>query len=229
MSKKNGKDYLYLIWKSTSEHRQYIVGQLTKNGKFEFCYGIQIEDAMSAGFKPLVSFPDITKTYYSECLFPAFSSRLPDKKRPDIETILERYDLKEYDEYNLLKKSGARLPIDTMEFIDPVFYVDEPFSRRFFIAGPRHYMSCKGDECKSRGIITRGDELFLERDFNNSYDEYAVRIVNKDRELLGFVPRYYSEAVAGIIDANKEYHCYVWMVSNEEICDECIKVELNVP
>ena len=36
MAIKDGKDYLYLIWKCSSNRRQYIVGQLTKNGQYEF-------------------------------------------------------------------------------------------------------------------------------------------------------------------------------------------------
>jgi hypothetical protein len=32
--------------------------------------------------------------------------------------ILRR--LKEFDEYKLLKRSGARLPIDSLEFIEPI-------------------------------------------------------------------------------------------------------------
>ena len=52
-------------------------------------------------------------------LFPVFASRLPDRKREDIDKILQKYGLKEFDEYELLKKSGARLPIDNLEFIVP--------------------------------------------------------------------------------------------------------------
>jgi len=35
MSIKDGKDYIYLVWKETETRRQYIVGQLSKNGQFE--------------------------------------------------------------------------------------------------------------------------------------------------------------------------------------------------
>lgn len=80
MAIKNGKDYLYLIWKCTSNRRQYIVGQLTKNGQYEFQYGGEIKDAIKVGFKPLVSFEKLGNVYKCEELFPVFSSRLPDKK-----------------------------------------------------------------------------------------------------------------------------------------------------
>ena len=55
MSVKDGRDYLYLIWKCASNRRQYIVGQLSKNGQYEFRYGEEIEEAMEKGFMPLIS------------------------------------------------------------------------------------------------------------------------------------------------------------------------------
>lgn len=108
MSSKEGRDYLYLIWKDPITRRNYIVGQLTKNGQYEFSYGHEVKDE------------DIDKVYTSDSLFPTFSSRLPDRKRRGIERILAKYDLEEFNDYKLLKRSGARLPIDTIEFIDPI-------------------------------------------------------------------------------------------------------------
>ena len=81
MAIKDGKDYLYLIWKCSSNRRQYIVGQLTKNGQYEFKYCEEIKEAMDVGFTPLVSFEKLDFVYKSEILFPVFASRLPDRKR----------------------------------------------------------------------------------------------------------------------------------------------------
>ena len=50
MAIKDGKDYLYLIWKCSSNRRQYIVGQLTKNGQYEFKYCEDIKKAIKSGF-----------------------------------------------------------------------------------------------------------------------------------------------------------------------------------
>ena len=83
MSIKDGKDYLYLIWKSNATGRQYIVGQLTKNGQYEFQYCKEYEEAIEAGFKPLVSFENPNTIYTCNDLFPVFASRLPDRKRKD--------------------------------------------------------------------------------------------------------------------------------------------------
>ena len=54
-------------------------------------------------------------------LFPVFASCLPDRKRKDIDKILQKYGLKEFDEYELLKKSGARLPIVPHMAKEPAF------------------------------------------------------------------------------------------------------------
>ncbi len=121
MSRKDRRDYIYLIWKEPSTKRNYIVGQLSKNRQYEFSYGHEVAEAIKKGFELLIPFDDINKVYKSDTLFPIFSSRLPDKKRRGIEKILSKYGLQRYDEYKLLKRSGARLPIDSLEFIDPTF------------------------------------------------------------------------------------------------------------
>ena len=64
----------------------------------------------------LIPFPNVNATYENNKLFPCFATRLPDKRRPEIRKILDTYGLKEYDEYELLKASGAKLPTDWYEF-----------------------------------------------------------------------------------------------------------------
>ncbi|MGH4138243.1 hypothetical protein [Clostridium sp.] len=57
-------------------------------------------------------------------MFPAFSSRLPDKRIRDVKEILIKYGLEKYDVFELLKKNGGKLPIDSLKFIEPI-YLDE--------------------------------------------------------------------------------------------------------
>ena len=84
------------------------------------------------GWSKLEAFPEM-KEYKSKVMFPAFASRLPDRKRRDMKRILRKYGLEEFDEFELLKKSGARLPIDTYEFINPIFPDDETVLRDFYV------------------------------------------------------------------------------------------------
>lgn len=84
MSARDGKDYLFLIWKSGESGKQYIVGQLTKSSQYEFEYCEEVREAIKDGFTPLLCFPDLNIVYKDEKLFSVFSSRLPDRKRKNI-------------------------------------------------------------------------------------------------------------------------------------------------
>lgn len=227
MLQKDRRDYLYLIWKSEHSRKQYIVGQLVKNGQYEFRYAEEIQAAMDDGFRPLLCFPDIQKVYMDKKLFSVFASRLPDKKRKDIQNILKKYDLEQYDEYLLLKRSGARLPIDNLEFIDPIMNIDENIERIFFIAGVRHYLGCNGENCGKSISVTRGDEVVLRREPDNRYDKNAVQMLDVSGHLLGYIPRYYSEGVSKMIESSKKIICHVYYVDNNKNCNECIRVILK--
>lgn len=202
MSFKTGKDYLYLIWQDKVSRRQYIVGQLSKNGQYEFCYSNEIKDALEAGFKPLVPFDDLNKTYYSDTLFSTFSSRLPDKKRKDIRKILEKYGLQEYDAYALLKASGARLPIDSLHFVDPILDISTAFDR--------------------------GDQLFLKKEPDNKQDAYAIEIMTGNNKRVGYIPRYYSKAFTRLLDENREIVCHVKRIEKNKPCSECVTLHIEV-
>lgn len=228
MSTKNGKDYLYLIWKHPDTRRQYIVGILSKNGFFEFKYGEEFTEAQKEGFKGIEAFKEFDKTYTSEKLFPVFSSRLPDKKRKGISEILKKYNINEYDEYMLLKNSGARLPIDTLEFIDPIFDDEQPVSRCFYVAGARHYMPCCGEECVNNIDIKENDSLTLCLEPDNKYDKNAVLIKTKNSNVIGYVPRYYSKQVAQMIKDNRNVICRVVEFNKSTHCRECVKVNLCI-
>lgn len=65
----------------------------------------------------MVAFPNIESLYENPQLFACFGTRLPDKRRPEIKEILNTYGMKEYDEFELLKRSGAKLPTDNYAFV----------------------------------------------------------------------------------------------------------------
>jgi hypothetical protein len=229
VSRKDERDYLYLIWKEPISRRNYIVAQLSKNSQYEFSYGYEVEQAIKVGFELLIPFDDIHKVYKSDTLFPTFSSRLPDSKRRGIERILEKYDLKEFDEYKLLKRSGARLPIDSLEFIDPIFEEHNGEIKRIFhIAGVRHYIGCNGDNCEKSIHLSVGDRLSLELESTNEYDINAIKIMYKDNEHVGYLPRYYSESVTEYLKDGATYECKVVGINKDMDCHECIKIKLEI-
>ena len=229
VSRKEGKDYLYLIWKEPITRRNYIVGQLSRNGQYEFCYGYEVKNAIEKGFEPLISFEDIDKVYKSDILFPTFSSRLPDRKRRGIERILSKYGLKTFDEYKLLKRSGARLPIDTLEFIDPIFEEDDgEIKRVFYIAGVRYCTGCDGENCEKALQLNIGAKLKLKPEPSNPYDKNAIKILDKENNHVGYLPRYYSKSVLEYLKEDREYKCTVLEVNKDMQCNECVKVKLEI-
>lgn len=221
--------YLFLIWKDPQTRRNYTVGKLEKIGNtFAFEYGEEAEEAKKAGWELLEAFP-LEVRYESEAVFPAFSSRLPDRKRRDISKILQKYDLEDYDEFELLRKSGARLPIDTYELIDPIFPGDSPIEREFFIMGIRHHAPCDGKDCDLFPIVNVGDNLLFCPEPENEHDSNAICVQSLHGEHLGYVPRYYNKAILDRLKNGVSYTCAVIEINKDENCAECIKVKLNMP
>lgn len=113
------RDLVYLVWKNQNSGKKYKVAMLYKeNGKYFFKYILEnVKEAKKEGFELLISFPRINEVYENSRLFAVFGARLPDKSRPEIAKILSEYGMSEYDEFELLKRSGAKLPIDNYEFV----------------------------------------------------------------------------------------------------------------
>ncbi len=113
------KDLVYLVWKDTNTGNKYKVATLYKeNGIYYFRYILEnVKEAKKYGFKLLIAFPQINALYDNPKLFATFATRLPDATRPEIKEILATYGMTEYDEFELLKRSGAKLPTDNYEFV----------------------------------------------------------------------------------------------------------------
>ena len=121
----NNKNKLFLLWESRLVQRYIIIGELCKytNG-YIFKYSDDIEFAIDNCFSLLLPFKNKKEIYTSEKLFPIFKNRLPDKNRKDIDNILKKYNLKKYDEFEILK-FGTQLPIDNLKFIEKDVYLQK--------------------------------------------------------------------------------------------------------
>ncbi len=227
MANHNGKDYIYLVWKDPKTREQILIGQLSKNGQYEFQYDFDIKKAIDKGFKCLIAFDDIKTKYTSNRLFPTFSSRIPDRRRKDINEILDKYGLDNYDEYELLKKSGGILPIDDLVFIDPILEEKEnPIKRDFNIAGPRHYLGCDGYKCVKSMEMNISEKLLLERELDNEYDEYAIKVLTTNNKHIGYIPRYYNKELIECINLGYSYEMKLLEYNRDKRCSECLKVRL---
>ena len=220
--------FLYLIWKDPHTRSNFIVGKLSRNGKYTFEYFGDFGKAESCGWSKLEAFPEEI-VYESDVLFPVFASRLPDKKRRDIDKILEKYELSEFDEFELLRKSEGKLPIDTYSFIDPIFPEMETIQRDFYIMGIRYHTLCQGKNCEFLPKVSVGEELYFEKEPDNQYDPNAIRIVTVNKDFLGYVPRYYNLPIIERMNKGVSYVCKITDINLNQDCTECIKVRLKMP
>lgn len=221
-------DFLYMIWKDPNSRRNYIIGKLSKGSEYSFEYCGDYKEAQEAGWEFLTAFPE-DKKYVSKSFFAAFASRLPSPKRRGIESILAKYGLDAFDEYEMLRKSTGRLPIDTYEFVDPILPEDKTVEQEFFVVGIRHNATCEGLVCDASPEVVAGDELTLELEPNNPSDEHAVKVLTSHGEMLGYIPRYYSESISTRLHHGDTYCCKAIEVDHTHGCENCLKVRLTIP
>ena len=220
-------DILHLVWKDPKTRRNFIVGELIRSDTFKFQYCGEYRDAQEHGWQKLTAFPD-ERVYESPVLFPVFSSRLPDPKRRDIDSILDKYKLSKYDAFDLLGQNGGRLPIDTYEFIRPIFPEEENIQREFYIMGIRHVALCQGENCELLPNVKINDFLKLVPESENSVDKNAIKVVTNLGDDLGYVPRYYNKEILKRISIGCEYVCKIIEVNRFDNCSECVKVLLKI-
>ena len=89
-------------------------------------------------------------------------------------------------------------------------------------------MGCEGHDCAKAMNVTRGDEVFLEREEDNTFDHNAIRVLDDKAVLLGYIPRYYAEAFVRLMKEKRIICCHVVNVDMSKSCDECIAVVIKI-
>lgn len=111
---------LWLMWKD-DQGEPFKVGELSKGSeKYYFEYDIEgVKKANEYGFSPLPYFPMVNAKYFREELFNSFSNNLPGYGKSDITSVLKKYNINEYDDFEVLIKTGCKTSTDSFEFISP--------------------------------------------------------------------------------------------------------------
>ena len=110
-------EVLYLK-KTDKNGNKVLIGELVKTGgEYMFRYTPEKTDK-PAGFFKVPTFNDVDRVYKSERLFLFFINRLFDRARPDLPQLLEKYGLSDYDEWELLKATKAKLLTDGYELAE---------------------------------------------------------------------------------------------------------------
>ena len=102
-----------LYWNDIEENK-YLLGELYKKDNY---YYFKINEdglgmALKHGCFGIGKINILEKTNKSEDLFEFFKNRIPREDSPNIDDFLKSIGLEEYDEYEILKRTGARLLTD---------------------------------------------------------------------------------------------------------------------
>jgi hypothetical protein len=191
---------LLLAWEAPKicvDRRRWVVGEIVSEqertifryfqgkGFSESNCGRSLSDLMAAGYRGYPAFQpyDSPKNFHEKVL-EAFNRRLPPSDRSDFGRYLQHFRLRpgtELTTMSLLALTGAKLPGDGFEIVDPLVDTDGPFELVMPIAGFRHYKSHVHD-------LAEGDDLALLAEPSNSYDENAVMIQARGK-IIGHVNR----------------------------------------
>ncbi len=219
---------LWLIWKEPKERRRYIIGELLYDGSiYRFKYiNPELNSAKEKGLDFFPGFNEIDKEYESTTgLFSNIESRLPNISRPEYLEILNTYDLEpNASQIEILKKTKGRLLTDNFEFV-PEF---DKNKIEFEIAGTRHTKDFK----KYKKIFEINDNLILEREPENEFDENAIKVLCKKNGkvyMLGYAPRFYSKELTKMLKNNIEYSAQIKYLNFEtKLSDEDITVNVKL-
>lgn len=228
--KNMNKNVIYVYRKDDITHSRMYVGSITRESNaYKFKYSDEYIE--SDVFIPIFPFLNKNKVYSNPNLFPVFASRLPDPKRVDIKNILSKYNLTEYDSFDLLRESQGRLPIDTLEFVSKLSEEDAD-GHTFLVSGTRHYVACS--KKKTHIKLKESDVLTLVHDAENKYDNYAVKILFNN-DTIGYVPVYYSKTYAQLLEKGYSLTATVLSVKectcdepNSSDCTDCISIKVSV-
>ncbi len=193
---------IYLSWQSTDHGNRYIVAELveTSKGQYYFHYipGKDLEEAKKLGFNGYPAFPTLDQDYTVNAIDP-FVMRLPARSRIDFNDLLNYWEIKNPDisDFDLLAITGGKLRTDNFEFIDP-HKTKRPNQFLTELAGFVYH-----EEDQKLRTIPAGCELQLEREPNNSYDPYAVKVLYKGKQ-IGYIKKVHSQTIAQELDSGKQ-------------------------
>jgi hypothetical protein len=155
---------------------------------YRFCY---VRNAFNVeGFRHLLGFPDLHRTYESTRLFPLFAQRVMDARRPDYGRYLSQLHLSEGAEpFELLGRSGGHRKGDTIQLCPEPDVAPNGSTRSIFLVNGVRYVLAADSAADQRFASLRPRErLILVDEPDNDWNKRAVLVSARDGQRLGWVP-----------------------------------------
>lgn len=193
---------LYVAWQNELSREWVPVAKLSRVDN-----GYQLRYTKGAGraigFSGLGRMAALDKVYFSPELFPFFANRIISKSRPEFQSYKRWLGLEEQptdDPLAILGVTGGLRATDSLELIPEPNVKGSTLTLDFFSRGLRHLLPADFS-----GLIAEGAQAYLMLDVQNQFDGSAVVLRSDDpKSLLGYLPRYFSKAVANEIQRNPD-------------------------
>lgn len=194
---------LFLMWKDESGSR-YKVGVL-KEDLFTYLPkdSNEMDAAIKAGFYGFPAF-DMDKLEHKNPL-PVFMRRCPPKDRRDFDDYLKAFslnpesdDVRNMSDFTLLGYTGAYVPSNPFNLINPFSDQNQSFEFVMQVAGAHH------NYFKKHPVDTdvKGKILEAQKEQDNDHDPNAV-VLKLEGEKFGYIQRGLNTSFADWIDTNR--------------------------
>lgn len=209
---------LFLAWQTPGASRAWFpVGRLdadVAHSHYSFKY---INGALRAqeevGFQPLLAFPEFSKCYEADELFPLFKNRVLDPKRKDFEEYLHLLDMKpgQADPIEILALTGGERQTDSLEVFPKIDrQPDNTFNCTFFLHGLRHV----SESGQKRAEKLMADEVLrVAVELNNPATRLAIQLATEDYQIVGWTPRYLVEDILKLVNTYQAIQARVLRVN----------------
>jgi len=192
---------LVVAWQHPEDRLIEPVGFLTFDGS-EYRFGYVRNACSVRGFRPLLGFDNLRRTYSSLELFPLFAQRAMDPRRPDYQRYVERLGLggEQPGPWEQIARSQGRRQGDTLQlFPEPEVHGDE-LTCLFLVHGIRHMhkepriLNDKTIEVTNAQVeqalagLRRGDPLGIVPEPMNIKNPKAIIVMGSPSVPVGWVP-----------------------------------------
>ena len=191
---------LVVTWQHPQERGIRPVGFLICDGESSYTFEY-IRNALDvSGFRPLLGFPEFDRLYRSDVLFPLFSQRVMDARRPDYSRYVTQLGLPEDSKpWEQIARSGGKRSGDTLQLFPVPTVTDGRFSCAFLVHGIRHLGKhalhlATGDIWVTQDEVLRtldhlqpGDALNLIPEPGNEVNPNALLVADSG-DPIGYVP-----------------------------------------
>jgi hypothetical protein len=163
-----------------------VLDHLPHGYRFQYLANV---DATVSGLRPFVGFPDFTRVYTSNRLWPFFDLRVMDRKRPDFPEYVHWLGLSESaSTLDILSRSGGEQKGDSVYLAEEPQVANDGVTEAVFLARGVRYALREHNTENVACSLRAGDSLVLVDDHTNEVNPAALLLATPEGAAIGWIP-----------------------------------------